>query len=126
MFAETFSAVGSSGTIQSCETISHEHQSGVSRIGAAGLSFLRKGGGGEAVTTLLREQHPRITSIKGLARGYVWWLRMDQELEVAVKVCDQCTQHHKTPAKAPILLGSSQNDHGPGYTWITLAPSEGG
>ena len=58
--------------------------------------------GREAVITLLHEQHPGITCIKRLARGYVWWPEMDQELEVAVKVCDQCQQHQKSPAKAPM------------------------
>ena len=54
--------------------------------------------GREAVITLLHEQHPH----KRLARGYVWWPGMDQELEVAVRECDQCQQHQKSPAKAPM------------------------
>ena len=58
--------------------------------------------GREAVIALLHEQHPGITRIKRLARGYIWWPGMDQELEVAVKVCDQCQQHQKSPAKAPM------------------------
>ena len=58
--------------------------------------------GREAVITLLHEQHPGITRIKRLARGYVWWPGMDQELEVVVKLCDQCQQHQKSPAKAPM------------------------
>ena len=58
--------------------------------------------GREAVVTLLHEQHPGITRIKRLARGYVWWPGMDQELEVAVRECDQCQQHQKSPARAPM------------------------
>ena len=58
--------------------------------------------GREAVITLLHEQHPGITLMKKLARGYIWWPGMDQELQAAVKVCDQCQEHQKSPAKVPM------------------------
>ena len=58
--------------------------------------------GREAVVSLLHEQHPGINRIKRLARGYVWWPGIDQELEIAVRSCTECQQHQKSPAKAPM------------------------
>ena len=40
--------------------------------------------------------------MKALARGYIWWLNMDRELENAVKSYPQCQRHQKAPAEAPL------------------------
>ena len=58
--------------------------------------------GRKAVIDLLHEQHPGITRMKRLARGYVWWPGMDKELESAVTTCVECQEHQKSPAKAPM------------------------
>ena len=58
--------------------------------------------GREAVATLLHEGHPGITRMKRLARGYVWWLGMDADLEGVVKACAKYQEHQKVPAKAPM------------------------
>ena len=48
------------------------------------------------------EAYPGIAWIKSLARQYVWWPRIDADLEHKVKTCKvfQCTR--KNPASAPL------------------------
>ena len=48
---------------------------------------------------LLHECHPGICRMKRLARGYVWWPGMDDELEQVVKQCTQCQENQKLPPK---------------------------
>ena len=40
--------------------------------------------------------------MKGLARSYVWWPKMGQEIEQHVKLCSRCQSHTTTPVKAPL------------------------
>ncbi|XP_061105010.1 uncharacterized protein K02A2.6-like [Conger conger] len=40
--------------------------------------------------------------MKGLARSYVWWPKMDQDLEEKVKACTQCQTNQHSPAPAPL------------------------
>ena len=58
----------------------------------------------EAVKSLLQlhEEHPGISRMKRLARGYVWWPGMDRALEFAVKTCAECQENQKSPARAPM------------------------
>jgi len=42
------------------------------------------------VTDMLHETHPGIVKMKNLARGYMWWPKMDMDLERCVKTCRQC------------------------------------
>ena len=56
--------------------------------------------GREAVISLLHEGHPGITQMKRLARGYVWWPGMDRALKLAVKMCTECQENQKLPARA--------------------------
>ena len=58
--------------------------------------------GREAVISLLHEGHPGITRMKRLARGYVWWPGMYRVLEFAVKMCTECQENQKLPARAPM------------------------
>ncbi|XP_062505568.1 uncharacterized protein K02A2.6-like [Corticium candelabrum] len=46
--------------------------------------------------------HPGAARMKGLARSYVWWPKMDQEIEQHVKLCIRCQSHATAPAKAPL------------------------
>ncbi|KAJ8023976.1 hypothetical protein HOLleu_36568 [Holothuria leucospilota] len=58
--------------------------------------------GRKAVMKQLHEGHPGISRIKQVARSYVWWPKMDKELEQTVKDCQQCQLHRKLPAAAPL------------------------
>ena len=50
----------------------------------------------------LHESHPGICRMKALARSYVWWPNMDEQIEQIVRGCIQCEQNKKMPASAPI------------------------
>ena len=58
--------------------------------------------GRETVLALLHEQHPGVTHIKWLERGYVWWPCIDRDLELTVKTCAECQEHQNSPLKAPM------------------------
>ena len=58
--------------------------------------------GREAVISLLHEGHPGVTRMKRLARLYVWWPRINKDLEFAVKTCGNCQEHQKAPSQAPM------------------------
>ena len=40
--------------------------------------------------------------MKGLARMYVWWPGITQDIENTVRHCPECQQHQSTPAVAPL------------------------
>ena len=50
----------------------------------------------------LHEGHPGISRMRSLARSYVWWPRMDEEIAETVQNCTTCQQHQKPPAEAPL------------------------
>ena len=50
----------------------------------------------------LHDGHPGICRMKQLARCYVWWPNMDQELEQTVKTCNSCQMMQKSPARTPM------------------------
>ncbi|KAK3726335.1 hypothetical protein QZH41_008960, partial [Actinostola sp. cb2023] len=58
--------------------------------------------GRQNMLTELHEAHPGTSRMKYLARSYVWWPGMDQDIENLVKRCNQCQLHQKTPAEAPL------------------------
>lgn len=58
--------------------------------------------GRQKVIDLLHEGHPGNTRMKGLARSFVWWPGIDQDLEEKVKACDSCQRTRHNPAKAPL------------------------
>uniref|UniRef100_H3ARH3 Gypsy retrotransposon integrase-like protein 1 n=1 Tax=Latimeria chalumnae TaxID=7897 RepID=H3ARH3_LATCH len=55
-----------------------------------------------AVMEQLHQSHPGITRMKGLARSYMWWLKMDVGVERKVQSCRTCQEHWKAPAAAPL------------------------
>ena len=44
----------------------------------------------------LHTGHPGMTKMKAVARSYLWWPGMDNDLEEAVRACERC-QKHATP-----------------------------
>ena len=54
---------------------------------------------------LLRElhfTHPGIVKMKLLARSYIWWYKIDQDIEEVVRTCENCTVQCSLPPKAPL------------------------
>lgn len=51
---------------------------------------------------LLHQSHPGMSQMKGLARSYVWWPQMDQDVEREVNQCDECQQNSMSPSAAPL------------------------
>ena len=50
----------------------------------------------------LHENHPGIVQMKAIARGYVWWSGIDQDIEELVKSCTSCQSVKAAPATAPL------------------------
>ena len=49
--------------------------------------------GHQKILELLHQGHPGITRMKGLVRIFVWWPRVDSDLEKKVKSCLSCQQN---------------------------------
>ena len=50
----------------------------------------------------LHAGHPGIVRMKELARSYLWWPNIDQEIEQTVRNCASCQQVRKPPAVTPL------------------------
>ncbi|KAL5463687.1 hypothetical protein EMCRGX_G032610 [Ephydatia muelleri] len=50
----------------------------------------------------LHEVHLGMNKMKGLARGYVWWPKLDSDIEDLVRKCDVCQSSRSLPAVAPL------------------------
>lgn len=50
----------------------------------------------------LHESHPGCTKMKGLARNYIWWPKMDTAIEEMVKACQSCQESRPSPPTAPL------------------------
>ena len=46
--------------------------------------------GREQLLDLLHKGHPGMSKVKELARSYVWWCKIDADIEAKVKQCNQC------------------------------------
>ena len=51
---------------------------------------------------MLHEVHAGIVRMKELARSYVWWPGLDQDIEAVAKACVDCQAVKSAPAKAPL------------------------
>ncbi|CAG2213160.1 unnamed protein product [Mytilus edulis] len=51
---------------------------------------------------LLHSAHPGVVKMKLLARSYVWWPRIDSEIESLAKRCSGCQKHHRNPKQSPL------------------------
>ena len=46
--------------------------------------------------------HPDVVKMKLLARSYVWWYKLDQDIEEIVRTCKDCAAQRGLPPKAPL------------------------
>lgn len=50
----------------------------------------------------LHQYHPEMSRMKGLARSYLWWPKLDVDIESKVKSCQKCQEQRKAPVCAPL------------------------
>ena len=50
----------------------------------------------------LHEEHSGIVAMKGIARSFLWWPKLDAEIELLVKSCEVCQSVRKTPPVVPL------------------------
>uniref|UniRef100_H3AQ55 Gypsy retrotransposon integrase-like protein 1 n=1 Tax=Latimeria chalumnae TaxID=7897 RepID=H3AQ55_LATCH len=50
----------------------------------------------------LHEGHPGSSRMKALARSYLWWPKMDEDLEITVKNCHLCQLHQQALVEVPL------------------------
>ena len=58
--------------------------------------------GQKGIMDELHEAHPGIVRMKMLARSYVWWPRINQDLEQRVRNCNACQANQKAPSQVPM------------------------
>ena len=58
--------------------------------------------GWTAVLQELHEGHPGMSRMKGLARMYVWWPRIDTDIELNVRHCLNCQVNRSVPPAASL------------------------
>ena len=54
------------------------------------------------VLEMLYEGHIGIVKVKQLARSYVWWPCIDNQIEKLIKGCKSCQQEQRVPTAAPL------------------------
>lgn len=60
----------------------------------------------QAVLKMLHKAHSGIVQTKAMARSYVWWPRLNEDIEGLVSNCAKCLEHRHMPPKT-------------NHTWIT-------
>ncbi|XP_046406357.1 uncharacterized protein K02A2.6-like [Ischnura elegans] len=55
------------------------------------------------VLAMLHQVHQGIVRTKGLARSYVWWPGIDEDIESLIKSCPQCSSVQNNPPKVPTI-----------------------
>jgi len=58
--------------------------------------------GRKGVLAELHEGHPGIARMKSLARMYVWWPGISEDIQNTVQGCLECQENQKTPPLAPL------------------------
>ena len=48
------------------------------------------------------EEHPGIVVMKAIARSYIWWLNLNEEIELMVKGCEVCHSVRKAAPATPL------------------------
>ena len=60
--------------------------------------------GRQHVLEILHEGHPGISRMKSLARGIVWWPKLDADQETLVRSCKVCQENQKCLIKVQLHL----------------------
>ena len=58
--------------------------------------------GRKLVLEELHDTHPGTSRMKSLARSYVWWPKIDAQIEELVKTCNICQESRPSPPAAPL------------------------
>ena len=75
--------------------------------------------GREQILDLFHEGQPgRGLQNKGLACSYVWWPKIDADIEAEVKQYNQCQLACPSSPQYQCIHGIGQNAHGNTFTWI--------
>lgn len=61
------------------------------------------------VLQLLHESHLGIVKTKGLARSFVWWHKIDNDIEDLIKSCVHCQKLLPSPEKSPLIPWKTTN-----------------
>lgn len=61
-------------------------------------SILRK-----SILDELHSTHLGIVKIKSIARSYVWWPKIDTDIENTIKSCDPCLKLRQNPRKSELV-----------------------
>ena len=56
----------------------------------------------DEVLKSLHQGHPGVTRMKAIARSYLWWPGLDQDLEKLARTCISCQAVKQAPATAPL------------------------
>ena len=58
--------------------------------------------GRSAILAELHQMHPGASKMKALARCFVWWPQIDNEIEHHVRSCSICQENQNSPPRAPL------------------------
>ena len=58
--------------------------------------------GQQAVLQELHSAHPGMMRMKALARMYVWWPGLENDIEETIRLCDECQLNQSNPPLAPL------------------------
>ena len=68
----------------------------------------------------LHSSHAGMSRMKSLARSYLWWPKVDKDIEELVKSCRPCLNIHHAPAVAPSPMGlafEAMAENSRGFCW---------
>ena len=60
----------------------------------------------------LHSGHQEVSKMKSLARSFVWWPKLDADIEQKAKSCQVCQLRQKAMSHVPLHPGSGLNNHG--------------
>ena len=63
----------------------------------------------------LYEAHQGMSRMRSLARSYFWWVKMDEDINKRVKMCESCQSHQSIFPSAPVHPWERTNN-----PWVSL------